>query len=237
MAITADVIPLSQCETEVVSTIGKSSSKRKKNDDQDGLRGSLAMISPEVQENTADNSTVMAIVPLSQEERPQTKKRKQTKKRATKKRKRSETNQQQDKVRAGASRDCTATASECTTVATTTNDCTIIDILAADGHVKSVEKRKSMIAHFDFFLALRVQSIKNNTIKGREIVCYEDITYDDLNETTLCGEFATYLGNDAKKYLKPNGVPISYQTATGKTFALASSIVSRVHECLQVFND
>ena len=85
MAITADVIPLSQCETEVVSKIGKSSSnKRKKNDDQDGLRGSLAMISPEVQENTADNSIVV-VVPLSQEERPQTKKRKPPKKRVKKK--------------------------------------------------------------------------------------------------------------------------------------------------------
>ena len=79
-----------------------------------------------------------------------------------------------------------------------------------------------MIAHFDFFLKLRLENIKNNTIKGREIACYEDITYDDLNETTLCGEFATYLGKEARKYLKQQCDPISYQTATGKTFALAS---------------
>ena len=116
------------------------------------MRGSVAMMSPAVQENTADNSTV---VPLSQEEKKQTKKRKQPKKRVQK-RKRREDDQEEDEIRAGASGDCAVIASDCTIIATTAIDCTIVDILAAEGHVKTMEKRKSMISHFDFFLQLRL---------------------------------------------------------------------------------
>ena len=76
------------------------------------------------------------------------------------------------------------------------------DILSGGGHLKSKEKKQSMVAHFNYFLQLRSENIKSKAITGRDIKLYEDITFQDLDKTKLAGEFATYLAKVATSYQK-----------------------------------
>ena len=108
-------------------------------------------------------------------------------------------------------------------------ECPAVDILSGGGHVKSKEKKQSMISHFDYFLKLRGENIKTGAIEGRQITNYADITYDDLDKTKLAGEFASYLANVATKYQKKDGAPISYQTATGYMSSFKCSMIDHYH--------
>ena len=108
-------------------------------------------------------------------------------------------------------------------------ECPAVDILSGGGHTKSKEKKKSMISHFEYFLKLRGENIKSGAITGRQIIKYTDITYDDLDQTKLAGEFASYLANVATKYQKKDGDPISYQTATGYMSSFKCSMIDLYH--------
>ena len=78
-------------------------------------------------------------------------------------------------------------------VVTAAIDCLVEDILDGASHIKSEEKKSSMIQHFNHFLTMRMININSKAIIGREIKDFKDITYNDLDKTKLPGEFATYL--------------------------------------------
>jgi len=103
------------------------------------------------------------------------------------------------------------------------------DILSGGGHLKSKEKKQSMVGHFNYFLQLRSENIKSKAITGRDIKLYDDITFEDLDKTKLAGEFATYLAKVATNYRKIGGVPISYQTATGYMSSFKCAMIDHYH--------
>ena len=53
-------------------------------------------------------------------------------------------------------------------------ECPAVDILSGEGHVKSREKKQSMISHFEYFLKLRGENIKSGAIEGMKITKYAD---------------------------------------------------------------
>ena len=103
------------------------------------------------------------------------------------------------------------------------------DILSRESRAKTLEKRKSMISHFNHFLKCRSAKIEQGHV-GRNILNFDDITYDDVDKGKLVGEWATYLADDATNYRKPNGVPISYQTATGYMSSFKCTMIDLFHE-------
>ena len=103
------------------------------------------------------------------------------------------------------------------------------DILSRESRAKTLEKRKSMISHFNHFLKCRTAKIEQGHV-GRNIVTFDDITYDDIDKGKLVGEWATYLADDATNYRKPNGVPISYQTATGYMSSFKCTMIDLFHD-------
>ena len=70
-----------------------------------------------------------------------------------------------------------------------------------------------MISHFHFFLSLRQVKLDQQEIEEREITDYEQITFKDLDETAIVGEWVTYLEEFAKAMMKGDGDLISYSAA------------------------
>ena len=103
------------------------------------------------------------------------------------------------------------------------------DILSRESRAKTLEKRKSMISHFNHFLKCRNAKIEQGHV-GRKISYFDDITYDDIDMGKLVGEWATYLADDATNYRKPNGVPISYHTATGYMSSFKCTMIDLFHD-------
>ena len=103
------------------------------------------------------------------------------------------------------------------------------DILSRESRSKTLEKRKSMVSHFNHFLQCRNAKIEQGHV-GRIISTFDDITYDDIDMGKLVGEWATYLAEDATLYRKPNGTPISYQTATGYMSSFKCTMIDLFHD-------
>ena len=60
------------------------------------------------------------------------------------------------------------------------------DILSRESRAKTLEKRKSMISHFNHFLKCRSAKIEQGHV-GRNIPNFDDITYDDIDKGKLVG--------------------------------------------------
>ena len=99
--------------------------------------------------------------------------------------------------------------------------------MLADPHAKTSEQRSSMISHFNFFLSLRQVKLDQHEIEGREIIDYEQITFKDLDQIAIVGEWATYLGEFARARIKYDGYYIVYTTAIQYTNSFKCTMVSK----------
>ena len=103
------------------------------------------------------------------------------------------------------------------------------NIMNEDGHAKSVEKRSSMHSHFNYMLQLRTLKINNGEAEGRFIYDLADLTYEDVDSSTIVGEWASYLKSVATLHMKPDNELISYGTAIGYMSAFKVTMIEKYH--------
>ena len=106
----------------------------------------------------------------------------------------------------------------------------IDNIMGQECHKKTMEKRTSMASHFNFCLAMRTEKIRNGEMVGTPIESFEDVTWEDLNEGSIVGEWASYLQDVARKNMKINQDFISYSTATGYMSSFKCALIDKFHK-------
>ena len=100
----------------------------------------------------------------------------------------------------------------------------ILDPNNAKSKVK--EKRKSAMSHFEHYLSLRNETLlKENKPTGPTKIT--EMAYEDFNTGSYMTEFAHYVANNARKYMKSNEELISYATASGYMGAIKNLVVDQ----------
>ena len=84
----------------------------------------------------------------------------------------------------------------------------------------------SCISHFNKFLTLRNEQLTKEG-KVTEKTKYNDLTFEDVDTGDYMSGFAFYLAKTARRYMKVDGDPISYASATGYMSAIKSDLTNK----------
>ena len=106
----------------------------------------------------------------------------------------------------------------------------IDNIMVQECHAKTMEKRSFMASHFNFCLAIRTEKNRKGEMVGTPIETLEDVTWEDLNEGSIVGEWASYLQDVARKNMQINQDLISYSTATGYMSTFKCALIDKFHK-------